>query len=162
MVYVKVQRSVVVVVEPYRAGEEPRFIESGLFGYVGEGSVVVVVVEDQSPVGGHQKIGPTVTVIVRGGHSNAEVSASNASLLSYLSKCAIVIVVIQGVMQGRGGRKKVGRSTVDEVQINPTIIVVVKDGYTRTHRLGKIAARRHGIVVLPGDAGSLRGPDFEI
>jgi hypothetical protein len=101
--YVQIQCSIVVVVEEHCAGKQARLIEAGLFGHVGEGAVVVVVVKDQAAVGGYEKIGPTVTVIVRGGHTNTEVPSRNAGFFGYVGKCAIVIVVIQGVAQRDGG-----------------------------------------------------------
>ena len=44
MPYVKIERAIAVVIEPYCAGEKAWLAKMGLCGYVGEGAVVIVVI----------------------------------------------------------------------------------------------------------------------
>ena len=66
---------------------------SGLFSYVGKGTVVVVVVQTILAVVGHVKIRPAIVVVVADGASVAPAIIGYSGLFCHVGKCSVVIVV---------------------------------------------------------------------
>ena len=135
----QVEQAIIVRIKPDGAGEQARLIQARSFGHIRKGSVVVVVIENQPPIRCYQKIGPSVSVIVGGGNSDAKISSRHACLFRHIGKCAIPVVVVQSIAQRLCRLKEIRRTAIYKIQIHPTVVVVVEYGHSRAHGFGQVA-----------------------
>ena len=123
---VQIEQSVAVVVAPGRAGRPVAERHAGLFGHVGEGAVVIVVVEPVLAVVAHVDVGPAVVVVVGNRAAISPAVVGHAGLLRDIGERAVVIVVEQrGVRRLFLAVERVEGRAVDEVDIEPAVVVVV-------------------------------------
>src|ERR1700756_1015530 len=87
----EVEAAIVVVVEPDRARGPSGSGHAGLFGYVGEGAVAIVAIEDAFAVLGDVEIGKAVAVVVAHGHALTEAACAHAGFLRYISESSVAI-----------------------------------------------------------------------
>ncbi len=130
----EVETSVAVVVAPGGAGGPVAEGDAGFFGDVGKGSVVVVVVEAVLAEVGDVDIGPAVVVVVgdRGAESPAIVG--DACFGGDVGEGSVVIVVEERGVGRRclAGQRIVG-GAVDEIDVQPAVVVVVDQADARAN-----------------------------
>src|SRR5277367_5351274 len=121
------EASVVIVVEPDCAGGPSGSCNAGLFGYVSEGSVAVVAVENTSPVLGHIQVREAVAIVVADCDALPVTAPCNACFFSYVGEGSVTVVAVERVAQ-RGSRiVEVTLAAVDEIDVHPSVIVVVEE-----------------------------------
>src|SRR5947209_8273771 len=128
-----------VIIEKGTAGTPSNLfrIEPGLLGYVGKGSIAVVVIQNiMTPVGDKQIVEPIV-VVVAYAHPLPPSHPNKPCLFAYISKGSITIVSKKPVSWCGGFRSLKGPS-VDEKNILPTVVVVIKKGCAATRRFKNI------------------------
>ncbi len=148
----QVEASVIVVVEPNCTGRPSRRSDAGFFGHIGESAVAVVVIEDASTILSDVQIGKAVSIVVAHGYALAITTGGHASLLGYVRKGSIAIVSIQSIAQSRIRIEEITSPAVDQVNVHPTIVVVVEKSATCACGLWQILLRGFSRGVLPGDA----------
>src|SRR5271166_6224258 len=89
----KVKAAIAVIVSPCGAGGPVTESDSGLFRYIGEGAVVVIVVKAILAEVSYIDIRPAIVVIVCNGDANAPSIIGDAGLVGHIGKGAVMIVV---------------------------------------------------------------------
>src|SRR5208282_606801 len=154
----KIEATVVVVIEPGRAGGPPSGIgNSGALSYVGKRAVAIIVVENGTVVSEDEQVRESIVVIVpyRNAHTEQPLSP-NARLFSDIGKRAIAIVAVKGAAEGVFGSVKPSRRTVHEIQVKQAVLVVVDPAAARAHGLDQVFFSRGRVVVLKRDPGGTR------
>ena len=136
----QIEQTVIVAIEPDGAGEQARLIEARCFGHIRKGTVAIVVIENQPPIGCYQKIDPSVSVVVCGGNSEAEIPSRHACLFRHISKGAVTIIAIQSIAQRLCGLKEIARTAIYKIEIHPAVVIVVEDCDSGSHGLRQVAA----------------------
>ncbi len=157
----QIQPSVVVVVEPHRARGPSGSRDAGLFRNVSEGSVAVVVIQNASSILGHVQIGKAVAVIVAHGDTLPVAAGRDAGLLRDVGEGSISIVAIERVAQRRIGIVEVTLAAVDEIDVHPSVIVVIEKGAACPGGFRQVLLRRLAGGMYPGDVAGGRGYFFE-
>jgi hypothetical protein len=152
----QIQAPVVIVVEPDRAGGPSGGRQAGLFGDVGELSVAVIVIQDRAAVRGDKQVGKTVVVIVAHGYAHAESAAGYAGFFGHIGEGSVTVVLVKRVADGLLGLVEIGRAAIHQIDIHPSVVVVIQECNARAHGLGQIMIRGRGVVVDPPDAALLR------
>ncbi len=97
----EVEAAVAVVVAPGGAGGPVAERDSGFLGDVGEGAVVVVVVEAVLAEVGDVDVGPAVVVVVGDGDAEAPAFVGDAGFGGDVGEGAVVVVMEErGVWRG--------------------------------------------------------------
>src|SRR5579862_2279988 len=102
-----------------------------------------------------------IAVIVADRYSLAESASSNASLLGHIGKRSVAVVSIQRVAQRRIRRKKVALAAVHQIDVHPSIVVIVKKGASCTRGFRQIFLGRVSVGMLPRNPTGGCGNDFE-
>ena len=102
----EVEPAVAVVVAPGGAGGPVAERDAGLFGNIGEGAVVVVVVEAVLAEVGDVEVGPAVVVVVADGHAEAPAVVGDAGFCGDVGEGAVMVVVEE---RGVGRRRFAGQ-----------------------------------------------------
>src|SRR4051794_38729388 len=94
---------------------------------------MVIVVEAVLPVIGYVQIWPTIIVVINGYNTVSPSFICNTCLRGYVGEGAVMIVAEQGCF-GRGlfPVERVKRRSIDEVNIQPAVVVEVEQRDTRT------------------------------
>ncbi len=127
----QIEAAVAIVIAPGGAGVPGRGIGQSHAGFlcnVGKCAVVIVVVEAVAAPVGHEDVGPAVIVVIGNGHAKAPAVVGDAGLLRNVGEGSIVIVVEEGGVRRRlftGERVEGG--PVHDVDVHPTIVVVVNE-----------------------------------
>ena len=109
-----IEPPVAVVVAKARPGGPVAQRDAGRFRNIGEGAVVVVVIETILAVVGDVEVGPAVVVEVANRHAEAPAVVGHAGLVGDVGECAVVIVVKERGMRAarpcRRARRRSSRS----------------------------------------------------
>src|SRR5208337_4264516 len=98
------------------------------------------------------EIRPAVAVVVAYRDAHAESPARHARLLRDIGERAIAVVVVEGVAKGRMRVVKVTLPAVDEIKVQPSVVIVVNEPPPAAEGLRQIKLRRTAILMDPGDA----------
>jgi hypothetical protein len=115
------------------------------------------VVQDASSILRHIQIGKTVAVIVAHGDALPVAAGSHARLLRDVGEGSIAIVAIERVAQGRIGIVEVALAAVDEIDVHPSVVVVIEKGAACPGGFRQVFLRRLAGGVYPGDVAGGRG-----
>ena len=106
-------------------------------------------------VGSDKKIVVSVVVVVAHGHAHSKHVRVQSRLVRYLRERAVMIVVIK--LGGRVFLNVAGPvHVVHKKNIRPAVVVVVDEGYTRSHGFGEKFLSESAIVVNELQPGLLR------
>src|SRR5262249_58256514 len=95
---------------------------------IGEGAVAVVPVEDVGPQRGHKDVDEAVIVVVAERTPHSVRGTADAGLLGYVRELSGAVVVEELVLPRR----------VDEVDVEPAIVVVVEEPAPGSHGLDDV------------------------
>src|SRR5205807_7340136 len=115
---------------------------------VGERAVAVVVIENAPPIAEDQQVGKSVIVIVthRNPHAEQPLSADPGSS-SDVAEGAISVVPVKRASQGVFRAVRGGGCAVDQIEIEPSVLVIVNPAATRAHGFDQILLRRKCVVM---------------
>ena len=123
----EIEAAVAVVVAPGGAGGPVAERDAGFLGDVGEGAVVVVVVEAVLAEVADVDVGPAVVVVVADGHAEAPAVVGHAGFCGDVGEGAVVVVVEERGVRRRGfAGQRVEGGAVDEIDVEPAIVVVIE------------------------------------
>ena len=105
---------------------------AGLFADIGERAVTIVVIQNVFAVIGNVKIFPAVVVVIADANALAPSGAEQAALPNDIGKGAIMIVVVEMAGRGFDGGKAFEGGAVNDEDVRPAVIVVIKDGDARS------------------------------
>src|SRR6266498_792517 len=137
----EIELAVVVIVEPNGAGGPAWRGHTGLLAHIRKRPISTVMIEDVSSVAGNVKILPAVAIVITRGHAHTEASPCHAGFLGDVGECSIVIIMIKRVLERFCRSKKIGRSAIDEVDIHPTIVVIIEEGASATDGFRQMTLR---------------------
>src|ERR1051325_9624611 len=112
--------------------------ESGLLGGVGEGAVAIVPVQDDAAETGHQHVGPAVVVVITDCGAVGPAGICYACLVGHIRKGSVVVVVEKSAAGLLSGQLHIDIGGVGEVNVRPSITVVVDEGDTAAHRFDDV------------------------
>ncbi len=149
--YEEVQAAIAVVVAPCRSGGPVAELDAGLFRDVGEGAVVVVVVQPVLAVVRDEDIGPAVVVVIAHDRAEAPAIVRNACFGGDIGEGAVVIVAEEGGMRRRCfPGERIPCAAIDEIDIKPAVIVVVEQSDSGADRLEDERLRRAAHHMVKG------------
>ena len=123
----EIEPAVAVEVAPGSAGGPVAERDAGFFRDVGEGAVVVIVIEAVLAEVGDVEIGPAVVVEVADDSAEAPAIVGDAGFGGDVGEGAVVIVVEErGVRRGGVAGFGLEGGAVDEVDVEPAIVVKVE------------------------------------
>ncbi len=129
----QVKLAVAIVISPGGASGPVPESYAGGFGDIGECAVVVVVVEAILAKVADVDVRPAVVIVVADGDAEAPAVIADTGLGCDVGECAVVVVVEEsGVWSGAHAVECVFCASVDEVDVEPTVIVVVEKSDTGT------------------------------
>ena len=132
--YIKIEKAVAIVVKENSTamdlGTEFGAANTGFLCDIREGPVAVVVVQNIGSVLRHKQVRKAVVVIVPPDAAHTVAGARHSGLLGHVGKGSVSVVVIEGV--SRLALAFVDVATVREVDIGPSIAVIVRDTYAGT------------------------------
>ena len=105
------------------------------------------------------EVGKSVAIVVADGHALAVAAGSDAGFFGYIGERSVAIVSIESVAQRRIGIVKIAFAAVDQINVHPSVVVVVEKSAACAGGLGQIFLRRLARGVFPGDA-TRRGRNF--
>ena len=154
----EVEFAIAVVIAEGCAGGPVAELDAGLFGNVGKGAVVVVVIEAVFAEVRDVEVGPAVVIVVADGDAEAPAFVGDAGFVGDVGEGAVVVVVEEGGFGG-GGFAVVGveGGAVDEVDVEPAVVIVVEEGDAGADGFKDVLlfGRAHG-VAPGGEAGLFR------
>ena len=153
----KIEPAIAVVVAPGCAVAPVAQRHAGFLGHVGEGAVVVVAVEAVLAEVGDKDVGPAVVVKVANGHTEAPAVVGHAGLRGHVGKRSVVVVMEERGVRRRGlaGERVIGRA-IDEVDVEPAVVVVVDKAHAGAVGLQDVLFGAGAHHVLPASqAGRL-------
>ena len=124
-------------------------------GDVRECSVAVVVIEDVAAEAGDVKIGPAVVIVVADRTAHGQAGFGQPRFLGHVGEGAVVIVVVENTQCGLAFQSHVDGRRIGEIDVGPTVAIVVKDDHAASHRFEDVLLFL-GRCVSKGDS-SLRG-----
>ena len=123
----EIEPSVAVVVAKSRAGRPSAECHAGFLRYVGEGAIVIVVVETVLSVVRNVEIGPTIVVVVRYDHAETPPVIGYSGFGGDVGKCSIVVVMEKrGMGRSRLAVEGIVSRAIDQVNVEPAIVVVIQ------------------------------------
>jgi hypothetical protein len=135
----EIDKAIAIVIAKRSAHRPTAIRYPRLFGYIGEGAVGIVVVEDVATVTGYANIGPAIVVIVSDRAAYGEAGKPTPAF-SVTSVKAVSVVVIEGSARFLTPKCPLNRRCVGEVDVEPPVTVIIKKKYTATHRFDDVAA----------------------
>src|SRR5580704_10634612 len=142
----EIEKAVAVVVAEGGSGGPAAVGDAGPFGDVGEGAVAVVAIKNISTEAGDVQIGPTVIVVIADGAAHGETGSGEASLGGDVGEGSVAIVAIKSAEAFLALDGHVHGRSVGEIDVRPSIAVVIHEKDTATHGLDDVLALRRGSV----------------
>src|SRR5438552_3913464 len=142
----QIKQAVVIVVAPCWPGRPPAERDAGFFRDVGKRSVVIVVVEAILSVVRNVNVGPTIVVVIADSDAEAPAFVRHASLVGYVRKRSIGIIVKEHRSWRRLFSKQGGDGrAIQNVNVEPAVVVVVEQCHAGTGRLDD-----HALIGIAG------------
>ena len=112
-----------------------------------------VAVEGVLAKTGHIKIGPSIVVEVTHGHSHPVALSRYPGLGRDLSEGPVFVVPIQGMAGWNAGRGMPMSTTVDQIDVQPSIVVVIYKGGSSAHGFNQVFLRSGTVFMGPDNPG---------
>ena len=139
--YEQIQLTVVVIVKPHGAGGPAGCGHTCFLRDVSKCSVAVVVIKNIAAITCDIEIDPAIAVIIGSGDAHTKTGSSHSCFVGDVSESAVMIIMVEGVLQ-RGRRcKEIRWSTVDQINIHPTVVVIIQKGTTGADRFRQVSVR---------------------
>src|ERR1700736_6242326 len=158
----EIEEAVAVEVAPGWSGGPAAESNTGFFGDIGEGAVVIIVIQAIFAEVGDVDVRPSIVVVVGDGNAEAPALVGDAGFRCDIGESTVMIVVEEsGVRRGLGAFHGSDSRAVEEVDVEPAIVVVIEKSDSGT---GSVEYRGFflgaGAVMKAGEAGLL-GDIFE-
>src|SRR5262249_620744 len=121
-------------------------------------AVVIVVIQTVLAVIRHINVRPTVVVVISHGHAKSPSFICHTGLVRYIGECSIMIVVKEHrTRRALFAKKRRNSRTIQNVDVEPAVIVVIEQRHTRTRRFNnRRFFRAAGLVFEFREPGLLR------
>src|SRR5262249_35161156 len=126
----EIEASIAIVVKPgaARAPANLFVVDTGLAGYICEGSISIVMEEDVVSPEATEEIIPAVVVVVADADASLPSGTGEAGFCGDVGEGPVAIVFEQvGRRCGSGRPVRIEARAVREIDVEPTVIVVVKE-----------------------------------
>ena len=119
------------------------------------------MVENDTVVLCHEEIGPAVAVVIPHCRTHPISSSGNASFFCYVRETSVAVVSVKCVAQRGLGIEEITLAAVNQVNVHPTIIVIINECAPSTHGFRQVHLRRPPIMVYPIDPADFRWHKFK-
>ena len=119
------------------------------------------MIKNASSVLGYVEVGEAVAIVVADGGAHSVAASRNACLIGDLGKSSVTVIVIKSVFQRRVGFVEIAASAIDEVNVHPPIVVVIKKCAARSGSFRQVIIGGASVDVSPGDPAVRRWDCFE-
>ena len=129
----QVQQAIVVVIAPRRSCGPSSQCHTGFFRHLRKRAIVIVVVETVFSKIRHVDVRPAIIIVVAHGYAEAPSLVRYTCFFRNVGESAVVIVVKQhaarsGFFPFQGSK----RGTVEQIDVQPAVVVIVDQGHART------------------------------
>src|SRR5262249_5766802 len=131
--------------------------QAGLRRYVGECAIAIVVIKNAARVLGYVEIRKSIAVVIAHRDSHAVSVSRCPGFFRHVGESAVPVVVVEGIAQRLLGGVKVTGPAVHQVDVHPSVVVVVKKSAAGAHGFRLIHIGRKPCYMGPGDAAARSG-----
>src|SRR5207249_4809292 len=146
----QIEFAVIVIVEPGRARGPARRGHARFVSSIGESTVAVIVIEDVPSIAGHIEVHPAITVVISSRGTHAKIAAPYPGLIRYVRKRAVVVIVVESVLQRCVRREKIRRTTIDQINVHPTVVVIIEEDSAAAAGFRQMMSFRARVIMHPG------------
>src|SRR4030095_171263 len=145
----EIEPPIAIIVKPACACGPTGWIDTCLLGDVLKGPIGLVSIESRTAISGDIEIDETIVVEITGSHAHRVSSATDPGFFGGVLKRSVGLLVVQAipetrvtlVWQGVRWHRIFDRSTVGQVNVEPPVVVIVKQTNPTTHRFRQILLR---------------------
>jgi len=160
----KIKQSIVIKIDPGCARRPSTAANTSFSGDIGERAISIIVVELVTAICSHVEIFAAIIVVIACGYSHAVACALQTRFLGYIFEASIGLLMVQTIpvlraclLRDRSLRRRITeRRAIHKEQIEPSVVVVVKQGNAGAHRLDKIFFRSVRSLMLKTHARRIR------
>src|ERR1035437_1964513 len=109
-----------------------------LFSDVSECSIAIIAIQHYPAEAGHQQIGPAIVVVVSDDGAHCPTRIADTGLIRHVGESSVVIVVIKRASRLLPGKRHLYALGVGEVDIGPSVAVIIDESNASAHRLHNI------------------------
>ena len=142
----EIEVTIAIVIDESCARRPSRIANLGLLCNIAESSIAVIFEEMIRPYAGDIKIVEAVVVIIRDRYAHAPADVTHPSFVRNISETTVAIVMVERAPGFSIRLQKVDGERVYEIDIQISVVVVVKNCYSATHRLYDISFLGRGNV----------------
>src|SRR5439155_26009911 len=113
----------------------------------------VVAVENAAAILRDVQIGKAVAIVITDSNTHTVAASSHTGFFGDIDERSVAVIFIECVAQRRIGIEEIAFTTVDEVNVHPSVVVVVQEGTACAGSFRKIVFRRTPVYVSPGNSG---------
>jgi hypothetical protein len=163
----QIEPSVVVQIDPCGGGGPTAAAGAGSLGHIRKGAVAVVVVKMIAAIPSHVQVFVTVIVIVADGHAHVIAGTGQSRLLGNVYKGSVRVLMVEPIPvcsarlpRYRARCRRVAqRGAAGKENVQPPIIVVVKQRSPRAHGLDQVLLRSVVCLAIEMDTAGFRNID---
>jgi hypothetical protein len=122
----KIYETIAIVIAERSARGPAPIGDTGLRSNVGERSIAIIFIKDVPAQASYIQVGPVIVVVIGNRPAHRKTRKSDASFRSDISKCPVMIVVIQRALAGLSFDGHSDRRGIREINIQPTIPIVIE------------------------------------
>ena len=145
----KIEPAIIVVVEPDRTGCPSRSRDASLHRDIRKSTVAIVVIQNAVAVLRDVHVGKAIAVVVADRHALPIAARRDPGFFGNVGESSVAIVAVESIAQRRIGVEEVTLAAVDQVNVHPAIVVVVKESAARAGGFGQIFLGRFSGSVGP-------------
>ena len=93
---------------------------------VRKGAVSIVVIENAGGVLGNKQIREPIAIVITDRYAHTIAAAGNTGCHRHVDECAVPIIAVKRVAQRLIGIIEVAAPTVDQINVHPTVVVVIE------------------------------------
>ena len=130
--------AVAVIVDERTAGSPPGMLvpQARLPGDIAESAVAIISIQLVLSVIGAEQIFETVVVVVPNANRRCPPGGTQASLLCHVSESTVTVIPVEPAR--RALRYSMQPVAIQEKNVHPTVIVIVKESAAAAHRLQNV------------------------
>src|ERR1700751_4788374 len=134
----EIESPIVIVIEPDRARGPAPTRYARFFGDVSKCSIAVVAIENIAPPLRDVNVWKAIVVVVAPSYSPSIAAAGHTSLIGHVGKGSVTVIAIQRIEKRRLRRIKIRLAAVDQVNVQPAVVVVIEKGAPGSACLGQM------------------------
>src|SRR5207248_4012399 len=132
----QIQQAIPIIVAPSWPCGPTTKSDAGFLRHISKRSIVIVVIEAVLSVICNVDVRPAIIIVIAYSHAESPSLIRHASFRSFIGEGAVMIVVQQHsagswLLPFQGSK----RGAVEQIDVQPAVVVIIKQSYTRTRGL---------------------------